>query len=333
MKKILILEPGAWGTALGVILSKRNKVGFFYENEWLSGKISDDRTNERLPSIRIPNNIAISADLKKLIKDVDLIIIASPSFGLRKTLRNLQEFKNLPPLLGIAKGLEKETLKISSQIVEEILGKTPYVHLSGPGFAKEIVMGKIAKEVIASENDGLLKFVKEIFSTGPFKIFVTKDIIGTQLAGAFKNTLSIGISLAEAECQNTEVFGVKENLIQLGTKEMAKLGQAMGAKRETFWGPAGIEDLILTSGNPLSRNYQFGKFLLSDAEKVRKEVREGEITVEGFDNAFVLQKLAKKYKLALPMIKEIYETIYKITLPQKTAQNLIKLANQYKASR
>lgn len=226
--------------------------------------------------------------------------------------------------MGIAKGIEKETLKLPSQIVEELLGKVPYAHLSGPGFAREITKGKPAPEVIASKNKTLLKKLKEIFKIKSLKILITSDLIGVQLAGALKNALAIGISLIEASNPELEKRTIK-NLIRLGLKEMIKVGRAMGAKKETFFGPAGLGDLILTSTNTLSRNFQFGKNLYFNAKKMRRDINERKITVEGFDNAWSLQKLGKKYKLDLPMLNEIYKVIYKKTSPKKTIKNLIKL--------
>ena len=144
MKKVAILEPGAWGTALGILLSKKDEVSFWYENSEFSTKLSKFRENERLPGIKIPKKIFILSDLRKAIKEANLIIIASPSFNFRETLTRLKKcigdsYVNCPPLMGIAKGIEKETLKLPSQVVEEIFGKIPYAHLSGPGFAKEML--------------------------------------------------------------------------------------------------------------------------------------------------------------------------------------------------
>jgi glycerol-3-phosphate dehydrogenase (NAD(P)+) len=339
--KILVLEPGAWGSTLGIILSKKNEVGFWYQNKKLSLEISKLRKNNRLPGIKIPRKISISSDLKNIEK-TDLIIISSPSFNFRKTIEKLKHFKNLPPLLGIAKGLEKETFKLPSQIVEEVLGDTPYSHLSGPGFAREIVRGRTAKEVITSQSLTLLKQLKELFqvkhrvrrsrakvkkkeSSSLLQVSITTDLIGVQLAGAIKNSLAIGISLVEAGIHGLEVEKIKKGLIQLGLKEMIKIGKAMGGKEKTFLGPAGRGDLILTSTSPLSRNFQFGKNLLLDAQKMRQDIRKRKITVEGFDNTWALYKLGKMYKIDLPMINEIYNVIYKKVSPEKTVRNLIQL--------
>jgi len=326
MKKITILEPGAWGLTLGILLSKKNEVRFWYENPAISLKSAKFRENDRLPGIKIPRNIFISSELRKVIKKADLIIIASPSFNFRKTLLALKSFENLPPLLGIAKGIEKETLKVPSQIVEELLGNTSYAHLSGPGFARQIIRGKPAKEVMASRNKKFLKQLKELFKIKPLRVSTTTDLIGVQLAGALKNALAIGISLVEAGRQGLEVKKIKKGLVQLGLEEMIKIGKVMGAKRKTFLGPAGLGDLILTSTNPLSRNFQFGQALFSNAKKLRKEIIERKITIEGFDNIFAFHKLGKIHRLDLPMINEIYKVIYKKTAPGKAVKNLTNLA-------
>jgi len=326
--KILILEPGAWGSALGIILSKKNKVGFWYRDPRLSSELSKIRENNRLPGIKIPKEISISSDLKKGIEKADLIIVASPSFNFRKTLLNLKRFKDLPPLFGIAKGIEKETLKLPSQIVEEIFGKIPYAHFSGPGFAREIIRGRPAKEVISSKDSALLKQLEEPFKVKPLEVSTSTDLVGVQLAGVIKNSLAIGISLVEAAGHNPEIKKIRTKLIKAGLKEMIKIGKAMGGKEKTFLGPAGRGDLILTSTSPLSRNFQFGRNLLLDAQKMRQDIRKRKITVEGFDNTWALYKLGRMYKIDLPMVNEIYNVIYKKTSPQKTIKNIIKLTRK-----
>jgi len=323
MKKIAILEPGAWGTALGIILSKRNELVFWYSSKKITSKITKNRENERLPGAKIPKKILVLSNLKKAIKDVDLIIIASPSFNFRKTIEKLKNFKRLPPLLGIAKGIEKETLFFPSNIIQAVLKKDDYAHLSGPGFAKKVVRGTHAKEIIACSNPRLLKRLKKTFSIHPLQVSTTTDLIGLQLAGAAKNALSIGISLVEASVKWPEIEKIKKELISLGVKEMIKIGKAMGLRKETFLGPAGKGDLILTATNPLSRNFQFGKNLLFNAHVMRKKIKEGKITVEGFNNTFALYKLGKIYNVDLPMINEIYRVIYEKVSPHKTVKNLI----------
>jgi glycerol-3-phosphate dehydrogenase (NAD(P)+) len=328
MKKIAILEPGAWGTALGIILSKEKEVNFWYASKKLALKILENRENERLPGVKIPKEITIFSNLKKAIENSDLIIVASPSFSFRKTVLKIKNIKNLPPLLGIAKGIEKDTLFFPSNIVYDILKKKDYGHLSGPGFAKKVATGTHAQEVIACSSRALLKRFKELFKIHPLKPSVTTDLIGVELAGAAKNALSIGISLVEASVKGPKIEKIKKDLISLGVKEMIKIGQAMGAKKETFLGPAGKGDLILTATNPLSRNFQFGKNLLHDSERMRKKIKEGSITVEGFNNAFALYKLGKIYKVDLPMINEIYKVIYRKISPHKTVKDLIALSRE-----
>jgi glycerol-3-phosphate dehydrogenase (NAD(P)+) len=325
MKKIAILEPGAWGTTLGILLNPKNEVRFWYENPELSLKISRLRENERLSGVKIPKKIFISSNLREVIEEASLIIISTPIFSFRRILVALKNFQNLPPLLGIAKGIEKETLKLSSEIVQEILGKIPYAHLSGPGFAREVVGGKPTKEVIASRDQSLTRELEELFKVRGLEVSTTNDLIGIQLTGALKNALAIGLSLVEAK--NPPNSKIKESLTRLSLEEMIIIGKAMGAKRETFLGPAGWGDLILTSTNPLSRNWQFGQILLSGAQKMRKEIKERKLTVEGFDNVWAFYKLGKIYRLDLPIINEIYKVIYRENSPEKAIRNLIKLTS------
>lgn len=325
MKKIAILEPGAWGTTLGILLSKKNGVNFWYENAKLALKVAKSKKNERLSGVKLPQKIHIYSDLEKTLEQTDLVIIASPSFNLRKVLLKLKKIGNLPPLLGIAKGIEKETLKVPSQIVKEILGDIPYAHLSGPGFAREIIRGKPAPEVIAAKDKHLLKKLKEIFKIRLLQVSVTTDLIGVQLAGALKNALSIGMGLVRAKYPQSDI---KKKLISLGLREMMKLGKSLGAKKETLLGPAGLGDLILSSSDSLSRNFRFGQALFSDAEKMRKEIKERKITVEGFDNIFALYQLGKIKKLNLPIINETYKVIYEKFLSRKAVENLVKLTKK-----
>jgi glycerol-3-phosphate dehydrogenase (NAD(P)+) len=322
MKKITVLEPGAWGTALGIILSKQREVSFWYGDKKLSLKINKNRENDRLPGAVIPPKILISSDLKKTIKNSDLIIIASPSFDFRKTVERLKGLESLPPLMGLAKGVEKETLLFPSHIVKEVLGKTDYAHLSGPGFAKKVVSGTRAREVIACHDPILLAQLKEVFTIHPLRPSTTTDLIGVELAGAMKNALSIGISLVEAGVKGEEIKKIKKNLIKSGIEEMMVLGRVMGAKDKTFYGPAGKGDLILTATNPLSRNFQFGQRLLTDGDNMRKEIENKEVTVEGFNNAFALHKIGKAYKVSLPMVREIHNVIYKKASPEQTIKRL-----------
>lgn len=321
-KKIVVLEPGAWGTALGIVLGKKNRLSFWYEDLKLASRISKTRTNERLPGVKIPSHIFISSDLEKAVKDADLIVIASPSFNLRKTIEKIKDLKRLPPLLGIAKGIEKETLKLPSQIVEELLQNHPYAHLSGPGFASEVAREKDTQEVIASKSVCLLRNLKEIFQVDPLQISTTTDLIGIQLAGAAKNALTIGISFTEAAFPESGHHRIRKSLIKLGLQEMIKIGRAAGGQKKTFLGPAGIGDLVLTASNSISRNFQFGQRFFLDPAEIKKEVAEGRLTVEGFNNVFGLYHLSKNYNLDLPMINEIYKLIYSDIASQEVANNL-----------
>ena len=325
MKKITILEPGAWGITLGILLSRNHEVLFWYSDKDLAEEIGKNRENERLSGTKIPRKISVSSDLGKSLDRSDLIIIAASSFNFRDTVERLKKFGNLPPLLGIAKGIEKGTCLLPSQIVKDVLGeRVSYCHLSGPGFAKEIILGRKAQEVIASENPEILGDLKELFTVSPLEIFTTQDVIGLQLAGAFKNVISIGIGLIEAKNPVPAPEKTKKTLITLGLEEMIKLGRKLGAEEKTFRGPAGLGDLILTA-SPLSRNWQFGREIFKYCPAILQAAKEKKSTTEGFNSVSGVLQLAKKYSIDLPIISEIHKVIYGEISPTEAIENLVTL--------
>lgn len=321
--KIIVLEPGAFGTVLGILLSKKNEVIFWYQDAKLASQIAQVRINNRLPKVLIPKEILISSDFKKVISNANLLIVATPSYALHELLGKLKKYKNLPPLLGLAKGLENNSCLLPSQIVQKYLKEIPYAHLSGPGFANAIAQGKATKEIIASDDRFFLKEIKRIFSNIKIlEIETTKDLIGLQLAGALKNVVAIGMGIAESEIKEQSA---REKLLAVGLEEMIKLGVAMGAKKETFQGSAGLGDLLLTSSDE-SRNYQFGKKIFSEEFlEIKKRIRGKKFTSEGFHSAKAAFLLGRRYKVSLPFINEIYYAIFKNRKPEKTHKNLLKL--------
>ena len=219
--------------------------------------------------------------------------------------------------------MEKENSLLPFQIVEEVLKKRDILHLTGAGYGKEVHKKISATEALSSRDKVLLKEVKNLLETDWLTIKPSTDLLGTQLAGALKNVMVIGIGLAGGTKENLEL---RAKLIEECVQEMMGLGKVMGSKEETFWGPAGKGDLEI-SADPQSRNYKLGKDLLEKGiNEVQRDLKEGRITVEGFHTAWAAYRLSKKYSLELPMIEEVYGVIYERRNPKLSAQNLRKLA-------
>jgi glycerol-3-phosphate dehydrogenase (NAD(P)+) len=271
----------------------------------------------------LSEEVLVSSDLKEVVNStVDLVLLAIPSFAVREMCQKISSF-SFPALLMISKGMERDTGFLPFQIAQEILGKIDILHLTGAGYGKEVHRKIPATEALASRDKYLLKEVRGLLETDWLTIKPSTDLLGTQLAGALKNVMVIGIGLAEGQRENPEI---RTGLIEEGVREMIELGKVMGAKEETFWGPAGKGDLEI-SADPLSRNYKLGQSLAKRGiDEVQRDLKEKGVTVEGFHTAWAAYQLAKKYGLELPMIEEVYKVIYERRDSKLSARELIKLA-------
>ncbi len=303
MKKqrtIGILGGGKWGTALGEKLSQNAKIKIYSRDL--------KTTSKKVGKLNYFHQI-------EKIKDSNLIIIAVPSFAIREVLEKFKPFYSGQPILGLSKGIEKETEYLPHQIIREILGRVKYAHLSGPSFALEISKNLPTKVSLAL-NFNHKKNFKEFFKLSNFKIEFTQDLIGVEVGGAFKNIIAI---LAGVSDGLNYGHNFRSSLILEGFKEMTKLGEKLGAKKETFFGAAGLGDLILTSTSLQSRNYRCGLDLAKKRKILKKE------TVEGIHTVFAVYHLAKKFSLFLPVAESVFKIIYQNKSPQKVLDKLKKI--------
>lgn len=330
-KTITILGAGALGTALAVLIAdfKKARVKLWDRNPKLIQEIRRKRRNPDYftKDIKISPRVELFTDLKKAVENSDLILLAVPSFAIREVCRKLGNTR-LPPLLTTSKGMEEKTGYFPSEIIEDTLIKTQkqnnVLHLNWVGFAKEIYHSIPATVVLASKNQILLKEFGGIFNfrAKDYRLSVSRDLKGAQLAGALKNVLAIGVGIAQGQ---TEDLKIKQGLIRKGVKEMIAFGRAIGAK-EKILKEAGAEDLKISS-TPRSRNYSYGKAIFEKGVlATRRELAQKGVTVEGFHTASVVQRTIEKYKLNLPLLKETCQTICGKKNPRLAAKNLIKLA-------
>ena len=325
MKIVSILGAGAMGWGIGYILSTYRKanVRIWDRDPQLISEAKRTRQNLKNsdPAIVLPEEVLLSGDLREVVSGSDLALLAVPSFAVREMCQKISNFP-FSALLMISKGMEKDTSLLPFQVVEEALGKIDILHLTGAGYGKSVHQKIPATEALASRNESLLKEVKELLETDWLTIKTSTDLLGTQLAGALKNVMVIGIGMVLGFGENQEV---KTKLIEEGVKEMVKLGKAMGADEETFWGPAGKGDLEI-SADPLSRNYRLGQALAEKGlAEVQRDLNKKGTTVEGFHTAFAAHQLAQKYGVQLPMIEGVYQVIYEGGNSKAAQEKIISL--------
>lgn len=289
-KTIGILGGGKWGTALGQKLSRNYRIKLY------SREISD-------VGYQKTGDLEYFGDFAQL-KDSETLIVAVPSFAIREVITKFKPFYGGQSVIGVAKGLEKETSLLPSQIVQEVWPGAHYAHLSGPSFAAEVSQGMPIVISLGVANLGQGPIFQEVFNPKEFKIEATEDLIGVQLGGALKNVIAIVSGLSDG-LHLGESF--RASLILSGLKEMMILGKALGAEEKTFLGPAGLGDLILTALSPQSRNYRLGVELSHNPllkEKIAGDTFEGVITAGEAHN------LSQKLGLRLPVVEGAYRTIY-----------------------
>lgn len=307
MSKIAILGSGGFGLSLAVLThSSGHKVSVWsaFENEIETLK-RDHEHKKLLPGHKISEEIYLTSDIS-VIKDSEIVVFAIPSQFLRKVAKMAQPFmpKNAT-IVNTGKGLEDETFKRLSVILNEEFPENNVVALSGPSHAEEVVNSKPTTVVVSSTNMDSAYYIQEMLSNSAFRIYVNNDIIGCELGGALKNIIALcaGICDGMGYGDNT-----KAALMTRGITEIARLGVAMGAKAETFAGLTGIGDLIVTCTSMHSRNRRAGIMIGEGVAPAEAVAKVG--TVEGYTCAKVAYELAKSVNVEMPITEELYNVLF-----------------------
>ncbi|MDI6758771.1 MAG: NAD(P)H-dependent glycerol-3-phosphate dehydrogenase [Candidatus Omnitrophota bacterium] len=318
-----VLGDGGWGTTLAVLLSKKGfKVtlwGAFKDNVSL---IKKTRENKKfLPGIKIPKEIEITHDLESAFKEKDLIVLAIPSQFIREILIKIKHLGNLHKtiFLSVSKGIEIGSLKRISEIIHEELGRVKLAVLSGPTIAHEVALCIPTVAVVASNDEGVKKYLQGIFSTDRFRIYTSEDVPGVELGGSLKNIIAIacGISDGLGFGANT-----KAALLSRGLVEISRLGAAMGAKLSTFNGISGLGDLVTTCISSYSRNRSLGE-QIGKGKTLKQIQAHMQMIAEGVPTAKSAYLLSLKFNVDMPIIKETYNVLYKNKPPFKALNDLM----------
>ena len=321
---ISILGDGGWGTTLAILLQRK---GF---NVTLWGAFADyvvllnkKRINTKfLPGIKIPRQIEITHDLKSAFRDKQLIIFAIPSQYLRGILKKSEKFNSCADetvYLSVVKGIEIGTLKRMSEVIYEELGRIKIAVLSGPTIAHEIAKNIPSAAVIAGHDKNLRKYLQGIFMTERFRIYTNDDVIGVELGGSFKNIIAIACGISDGLGFGTNT---KAALLARGLAEISRLGLAMGAKACTFSGISGLGDLVTTCISPYSRNRFVGE-QIGKGRTLKQIQGRMQMVAEGIPTTKSTYVLSLKYKVDMPITREIFAVLYKNKSPFKAVRDLM----------
>lgn len=306
MEKIGIIGAGGWGTALSILLGKKFQIFLWEKFPEYAEVLARTRMNtEYLPGFRIPDRVKITNNMQIVCSNVQTLIIAVPSQYFRDTVRYLKQFYTDQDILIATKGLEPETGMRMSQILQSETAITNFAIISGPTIAYEVASGKPTAAVVASDNENLAKKFQNMFPARIIRLYTTNDVCGVEICGGYKNVIAIGSGIIDALELGDNA---KAAYLTRSIEEMKNFGKLFGAKEKTFWGLAGIGDLITTSFSPASRNHCFGKAI---ARKRKKEFLEStKMVIEGIPASKAIKKISEKNNLETPIASAIYRIVH-----------------------
>lgn len=321
--KIAVIGAGSWGTAIAAMLGERHEqVILWARSASFAAELNESRENSKyLPGRTLPPTVVVTADLT-LVRDAELVVIATPSHALRAMVRQLSgHLSTQAVVVSATKGIELNTLKrMTEVIVDEIPAAAGRVAaLSGPNHAEEVALRHPTATVVAAKSQKVAEYVQDAFMCEYFRVYTNPDLVGVELGGALKNIIALGAGISEGLG-----FGdnTKAALMTRGLAEIVRLGMAMGAQPLTFAGLAGIGDLMVTCSSRHSRNRRAG-ILLAQGKTVSEVIAATNMVVEGINATLAAYNLARRHKVEMPITEQTYQVLYEGKAPRAAVLELM----------
>lgn len=322
--KIGIIGSGSWGTALACKAAQAGNESWLYcrREEQAIALQTTKENKEYLKGVILPDALTTSSNLKQVVQDCNILLIVMPSIYVRSMLQQLRALVSAHTTVVIcSKGIERETGKRLSEVANEELGPVTsrLAILSGPNHAEEIGRDLPATTVVAATTKETAEFIQKALSTYNFRVYVNEDMIGVELAGTTKNIIALAAGIVDGMALGDNC---KSALLTRGLHEMTKFGVALGARRETYAGLAGMGDLIATCMSPHSRNRAAGQ-KLADGETMDYIMNHSNMVVEGFFAVKTVYEVAKAKQLDMPITSALYEVLYHQKSPKDALMDLM----------
>ena len=304
--QVTIAGSGGWGTALAILLHENgHDVTLWSHFETESKQLAETHQNPYLPGVTLPEGLHYSAD-PACAQGREMVVFATPSFAVRTTARAFAPYLAETPLLvSVTKGIEEGTGYRMSELVSQETGRT-VVALSGPSHAEEVSRGIPTGVVVACPERELAERVQNAFMCSRFRVYTSPDTAGIELGAALKNVIALcaGVCDGMGYGDNTKAL-----LMTRGLAEVARLGMALGAHRETFAGLAGVGDLIVTCTSMHSRNRRAG-IAIGEGRTPQEVVADMGGVVEGYYAAVSAKELADSLGVEMPICEAMYDVLY-----------------------
>ncbi|MEC4675233.1 MAG: NAD(P)H-dependent glycerol-3-phosphate dehydrogenase [Nitrospirota bacterium] len=328
-----VIGAGAWGTTLARHLAQQGKMVHLWahEPEVVHSILSKRENSLFLPGVALPENLIPTNSLNEAIHKVDLILLAVPSHVMRKIVQTLVPLLSSPvPLVIATKGIEEGSLKLMSQVLNEIL-PPPWTQgitvLTGPTFAAEVCQHKPATVLLAGQDSTLTADLQAVFMSPSFRVYTGTDLIGAQLGGALKNVMAIAAGVVDGLGLG---MNARAALITRGLTEIIRLGLALGGDLHTLYGLSGLGDLVLTCTGSLSRNHTVG-FKLGKGQTLDAIQQDTKTIAEGVRTTRAAVDLAMHLQVDMPIAQSVYAILFQGKSSQQVVTDLMTRAAKEEA--
>lgn len=321
---VTVLGGGSWGTTVAALAAHNTPTVLWARDPEVAREINEaDRNTKYLGDRPLPGSLGATADLEEALSKADVVVFGVPSHSLRNTVNQAAPFiRPWVPLVSLIKGLEQDSLLRPTQMITRELPGHPVAVLSGPNLAREVLDGYAAAAVVSTPDDAVAKALQPLFSTNVFRVYRNQDVLGSEMGGVLKNIIAIATGMADG-------LGVGDNtramVITRGLAEITRLGQAMGAEEQTFYGLTGLGDLMATCSSRLSRNRRVGEELASGKPLDQITSEMGQVA-EGVKTAAAVMELARKHDVIMPIASEVDAVINQGRTPREAYRGLRRTA-------
>ncbi len=340
MKKIAIVGAGSCGTALAIALGRsrnEHRLSLWVHGADVLAVLRDQRENSvYLPGTRLPSDVAITNDMGEALAGADIVVGAIPSAHARAVYTAMVPHLEIPTraealiFVSATKGIENGSLLRMTEVASDVLGKTlrdagsergpRFAALSGPSFAREVARGDPTAVVIAARDAQTAACVQEEFSGATLRLYTNDDVVGTELGGAVKNVIAIAAGICDG-------LGLGHNsiaaLVTRGLAEMTRLAAALGGRRDTLAGLAGLGDLVLTATGPLSRNRAVG-VELGRGRKLQDILGGMRMVAEGVGTTAATLALARRHAVEMPITEQMHAVLHEGQEPRCAMRELME---------
>jgi glycerol-3-phosphate dehydrogenase (NAD(P)+) len=318
--RIAIVGAGAWGTALAIALAQRHAVTLWARTAAARAALRATRCSAYLPDAALPEEVALADDASAAIRAAEVILIATPTAGLRAAVGMVAASGAGRPVVWVCKGFEASTGKLPHEVVGEVLGpEAPMAALSGPSFAAEVARGLPTAVTLAARESALARELASALHQPRLRCYFTDDMPGVEVGGAVKNVMAIATGISDGLGLG---LNARAALITRGLAEVARLGVALGGRPETFMGLAGAGDLILTCTGELSRNRQVG-LALGRGERLDAILAGLGHVAEGVHTAQEVDSLARGRGIEMPITREVCAVLFEGLAPARAVEQLL----------